>query len=154
MESKFSQTAEKPAVAFSEQKPRARMSGAASALFTLTLQAWSADRCPAPALRFALIDAGMVGSHQEQMTKFFLATLDSRGEVDPEEARALAIAYASTVVPGIVFAAIILLCCFPLWIARCRAHRCCAPQPKPRKSTRIMANCCFPLVGLAARLFG
>jgi hypothetical protein len=54
------------------------------------------------------------------------------------------------IAPGLIVAALLLLCWLPLWIARCCAHRCCAPsRPSYGTKPKAAAGGCCAFWGLA-----
>lgn len=131
-----------------------KMAAPAHAEITWSLLTWaSGGECPARSLRFASVDVGSVGSRREQLIEAVRVGLseDATREETAQAWRSYALSLGAIVIPGLAVAACVLACCLPLWVGRCRAHRCCAPgQDGPSRRTRFLANTGFPLFGLIA----
>ena len=116
------------------------------------VDAWSAAMCPAPDLRLSTLTSRAVSvEHAEEFRVALRELLPEEGEADVVDVlRTYGTNLLPVVIPGLAVALLVLVCCFPLWIARCRAHKCCAPGDfyGPRRTTRLMANCCFPVLSL------
>jgi len=116
------------------------------------VDAWSAAMCPAPDLRLSTLTSRAVSAeHAEEFRVALRELLPEEGEADVVDVlRTYGTNLLPVVIPGLVVALLVLVCCLPLWIARCRAHKCCTPGDfyGPRRSTRLMANGCFPVLSL------